>query len=150
MAKQKVLDCTRELAKTSRLEVMPRDVQRDLERLAQTNSLLKARVEFLDAELLRRPQHITNYVTNFVGVPSGATRFLKINPTDSTRRTADIVGTQPSGTERANGVASRRRKACAGEAIFRKEGLPAAGTANARTGCHGSGHNTQRSYGPPG
>ncbi len=69
MAKQRIMDCTRDLVKTAQFAIGPRDLQRDLERFAETNSLLKARVEFLNAELSRRPQYITNYVTNFVGVP---------------------------------------------------------------------------------
>jgi LysM repeat protein len=69
MARQSIIGCTRELSKSVPLAIVTREVQRDLERLAQTNTLLKTRVEFLEAELLRRPQYITNYVTNFVGVP---------------------------------------------------------------------------------
>lgn len=69
VVRQSITACTRELAKTVSYAVVTREVQRDLERLVQTNSLLKERVEFLQAELGRRPQYVTNYITNFVGVP---------------------------------------------------------------------------------
>ncbi len=74
LVKQRITDCTRELAKSVQYAVVTRDVQRDLERLSQTNSLLKARVEYLENELGRRPQYITNVITNFVAVPQGDQR----------------------------------------------------------------------------
>lgn len=67
--KQNITACTRELAKSVQYAVVTREVQRELERLTQTNSALKGRMEFLEAEIARRPQYITNYITNFVGVP---------------------------------------------------------------------------------
>src|SRR5207253_9429522 len=89
------IGCTRELSKSVPLAIVTREVQRDLERLAQTNTLLKTRVEFLEAELLRRPQYITNYVTNFVGVPleqRGSSRLTQptqlVSPPPSFERTA--------------------------------------------------------------
>ena len=129
MAKQKIIDCTRELGKTVLYAVVTRDVQRDLERLAQTNSLLKARVEFLDAELLRRPQYITNNFTNFVGVPieqRGSSRLTQptqlVSPSASSERSAPEPGTRtespqvaakpsstkPSSTRRPSPMPERR------------------------------------------
>ena len=81
--------CTRELAKSSLAAVVPRDVQRDLEHYAQTNALLKGRVEFLEAELARRPQYVTNFVTNFVAVPPGEQR----STTRLTQQTQPIATT---------------------------------------------------------
>jgi LysM repeat protein len=69
VVKQNIIACTRELAKTVQYAVVTREVQRELERLTQSNSVQKARIEFLQAELSRRPQYITNYITNFVGLP---------------------------------------------------------------------------------
>jgi LysM repeat protein len=69
VVKQNMTACTRELAKTVQYAVVSREVQRDLERYEQTNSLLRRRIEFLEAELARRPQYVTNYITNFVGLP---------------------------------------------------------------------------------
>ena len=69
VVQDKMKGCTRELSKTVQFAVLTREVQRDLERYEQTNSLNKKRIEQLEAELTRRPQYLTNYVTNFVGVP---------------------------------------------------------------------------------
>lgn len=68
VVKQHITRCTQELAKTVPYAVATRDVQRDLERYAQTNALLKRRVDLLEAELARRPQYVTNFVTNFVAI----------------------------------------------------------------------------------
>jgi tetratricopeptide (TPR) repeat protein len=68
VVKEYVRACTRELAKTVQYAVVTREVQRDLERFQQTNALYKRQLEELRAELARRPQYITNNVTNFVTV----------------------------------------------------------------------------------
>jgi LysM repeat protein len=68
-----------ELAKTDSYTPVPRDVQRELEKLSMTNDVLRKRVEFLEAQLSRGPQYITNYVTNYVKLPQfehGGTRSL--------------------------------------------------------------------------
>jgi LysM repeat protein len=69
VVKQNITGCARELAKTVSYAVVTSEVQRDLERLSQTNSMLKQRVETLQAELSRRPLYVTNYVTNWATVP---------------------------------------------------------------------------------
>jgi hypothetical protein len=69
LVKQNITACTRELAKSVRMAVLTPVDQRDLTRLHDTNVLLQARVQFLESELTRRPQYVTNYITNFVGVP---------------------------------------------------------------------------------
>jgi LysM repeat protein len=68
VVKGHITGCTREMAKTVSVAVVNREVQRDLERLTQTNSWLMQRVVFLEAELNRRPQYITNFVTNWLTV----------------------------------------------------------------------------------
>ena len=97
VVKQNITACTRELAKTVQFTVLARDVQRDLERLDQTNSILKGRVQFLEAELNRRPQFITNYVTNFVGVPQFDTRGSArlTQPTEPLPRLLETDKTEP-------------------------------------------------------
>jgi LysM repeat protein len=59
---------TRELAKTVSYAVVSQEVQKDLERLSRTNSMLMDRVSSLETELSRRPQYVTNYVTNYFSV----------------------------------------------------------------------------------
>jgi LysM repeat protein len=101
LVKQNITACTRELAKSVQYAVVTREVQRDLERLAQTNTLLKTRVEFLEAELLRRPQYITNYITNFVGVP--------LEPRSSSRLTQPTqLVSPPTSSERTGAEPSNR------------------------------------------
>jgi LysM repeat protein len=69
MANTYIVACKRELAKSVSFALVPRDVQRDLERFSQTNALLRQQVDALHAELARRPQYITNYITNLVKLP---------------------------------------------------------------------------------
>jgi LysM repeat protein len=66
---QNLIACKRELAKTVSYAIVTREVHRDLERLANTNAVFKQRIEMLEAEIGRRPQYVTNHVTNFVAVP---------------------------------------------------------------------------------
>ena len=68
-AEENIIACKRELAKTVSYEFVPRNIQNELERHAQTNALLAHQISILKAELARRPQYVTNYVTNFVQAP---------------------------------------------------------------------------------
>ena len=61
--------CKRELAKTVSFAVVGREVQQQLDRYIQTNTMLRQRIEMLELELNRGPRYITNVVTNFVAVP---------------------------------------------------------------------------------
>jgi LysM repeat protein len=65
---QHIIACKRELAKTVSVAVVNREVQKDLERLMQTNNFLIQRVQFLENELTRRPQYLTNHVTNWLTI----------------------------------------------------------------------------------
>jgi tetratricopeptide (TPR) repeat protein len=70
MVKSRIAACTREVARNVSFAVLTKEVQSELERMARTNSMLREKVENLQSELARRPQYITNYVTNFVTVPT--------------------------------------------------------------------------------
>lgn len=82
VVKQQIIACKRELAKEVLYAVAPRDLQLDLERQIQTNALLEKRIEGLQIELSRRPQYVTNYVTNLVQV-----QMPTFNPRNSSRLT---------------------------------------------------------------
>jgi LysM repeat protein len=64
VVKQRITACKLELAKTVSIAVVNREVQRDLTRLAQTNNFLKERLVAAIEEINRRPQFVTNYITN--------------------------------------------------------------------------------------
>jgi LysM repeat protein len=105
VVKQNITACTRELAKTVQYAVVTREVQRDLERYAQTNSLLRKRIEFLEAELSRRPQYITNNVTNFVTLPPADPRGSRL--TQPTQPVAMVSSLDPPDSEPPRASRSR-------------------------------------------
>jgi len=65
----RMVACKRELASTVAFTALTGGAQRQMERLASTNSLLQQRLNQMETELNRRPQYVTNYVTNFVSMP---------------------------------------------------------------------------------
>ena len=76
---QQIEASRRELAKTDSLMPMNREIQHEFDRMSQTNDLLRKRIQFLEAQLARGPQYITNVVTNYVKLPQfehGGTRRL--------------------------------------------------------------------------
>ncbi|MGV3773845.1 MAG: LysM peptidoglycan-binding domain-containing protein [Verrucomicrobiales bacterium] len=66
VVKSHITACKLELAKTVSFAVVNREVQRDLNRLTQTNTMLKQQLEATVAELQSRPEYVTNFVTNTV------------------------------------------------------------------------------------
>jgi len=101
MVTNRMVNCKRELASTVSYTVVNRDVQRQFEKLTQTNAALKQRVDQLELELTRRPQFLTNYVTNFVSIP-------QFSPTDrNPTRATQIVRTEVGESEPAPSVNPR-------------------------------------------
>lgn len=70
VVKDHILECKRKLARTVSFKIVTGEVQKELERYAQTNAMLMSRLEMLQNELARRPMYVTNYVTNFVNAPA--------------------------------------------------------------------------------
>lgn len=60
----------RQLASTVSFANVPRDFQQQFERFSKTNAFYQQRISQLESELNRRPEYITNFVTNFVTVPT--------------------------------------------------------------------------------
>lgn len=73
----RITNCKRELAKTVSVALVSREIQRDLERLTLTNNAMRERLTALEAELTRRPQYITNYMTNWLTVTQFVTRTVE-------------------------------------------------------------------------
>lgn len=68
VVKQRIMGCKQELASSVAFVVGTVDVQRQVDRLNQTNSLLQQHVLYLQKELAQKPLYLTNYVTNTVVV----------------------------------------------------------------------------------
>jgi LysM repeat protein len=73
----RITECKRQLAKTVSVALVSREIQRDLERLTLTNNALRERMIALEAELNRRPQFITNFVTNWLTTTQFVTRTIE-------------------------------------------------------------------------
>lgn len=102
MAKTYIVACQRELAKSVLFALVPRDMQQELERYNQTNTLLKQQIAALQSELARRPRYITNYVTNLVQIPQFTGRDSRltqpatlVSPEELERAQAPIAQAPP-------------------------------------------------------
>lgn len=62
VVKQKIIGCTRELARNVALVVAPGQVQQEMARLAQANDELKQQVLALQQQLAQKPRIVTNTV----------------------------------------------------------------------------------------
>jgi len=96
----RMVACKRELASTVSYTIVTREVQRQLERLTQTNAFYQQRVAQLEAELNRRPQYMTNYVTNFVSIP-------QFSPKDRSVTRPTVVQNEPEENPENRPSASR-------------------------------------------
>jgi LysM repeat protein len=104
VVKGHITGCTREMAKSVSVAVVNREVQRDLDRLMQTNSWLMQRVGFLEAELNRRPQYITNFVTNWLTVTQMVASAAPAGPVAA----APATGSAPQARQSSPSVSTPR------------------------------------------
>lgn len=101
---QHIIACKRELAKTVSVAVVNREVQKDLERLTQTNAFLTQRIQYLESELTRRPQYITNHVTNWLTVTQLVAALPPAN--SATARSTPAARPAPVQSPTANAAAA--------------------------------------------
>ena len=116
IVRQHIVFSKRELARTDSYPAVDRQVQGDLERLSLSNNVLKRRIEFLEAELNRRPAYITNTVTNYVKLPVFEQRGNRLTePTEivETPPREDLVAPAPKVPEVTASQRPRRERPAA-------------------------------------